>query len=107
MTIYLSILGFWAFGYALSYGDHISQDFPVFGSNYFFLDGVPEEYYVNWFFSFTFCAVACTIITGAVAERSKPLVIYIFAFAMSAFFYPIVVHCIFLFFFFQLKILLN
>lgn len=45
-----------------------------------------------WFFQFTFCATCATIVSGALAERTKLEGFIIFNVIMTAFVYPIVVH---------------
>lgn len=72
--------------------------------NYFFgLIGMPEyqmftNFYAfgwsNFFFHLVFCATAATIVSGAMAERTKFLSYCIYSFCISAFIYPISGHWI-------------
>jgi len=93
---------FWAIGYSIMYGDTIGGLFG-WSSDWFFspilvpggesASGAFAESGA-WFFQMVFCATAATIVSGAMAERTK-LVGYLFYSALiSGLLYPITGHWI-------------
>jgi hypothetical protein len=60
-------------------------------SHFFFQAGVAEAAR-PWFFSWTFCVAACTIVSGSLAERTRLLVYPSFTVAVAALVHPILVH---------------
>jgi len=99
----IAALGFWAIGFALSFGGggaivgthglfvaHAS-DFPLaFPSN---PHGVTAE--TLWFFEFVFCAVALAIVWGTTLERIKFGVYIVYAVVFSTVIYPVIAHWVF------------
>jgi Amt family ammonium transporter len=86
-------LGYYFFGYAIMYGG----DGAWTGTEGWMLsgvtspvDGLPLE--VFWFFQATFAGAAATIVSGAVAGRTRFASYLIFSFIISAFVYPVVGH---------------
>ncbi len=89
-------LAFWAFGFAFMFG-------PVtngwIGTSGFFLSpsfgdvlGMPVLAF--WFFELVFAGTAATIVSGAMAERTKFSSYLIYSFFISALIYPIAGHWI-------------
>merc|ERR550525_2012233 len=79
-------------GAALSGGETVGL---LFGSTGFFGSGyasADSEAYINWFFGWTFAATAATIVSGALAERTKFEGYALFSMAMTGLIYPVAVH---------------
>jgi len=89
-------LAFWAFGYAFMYG---STAAGWIGTSGYFVDptigdvaGVPVLAF--WFFQLVFAGTAATIVSGAMAERTKFTSYLIYSFFITAIIYPIAGHWI-------------
>ncbi len=93
MDFSFASLAFWAFGYAVMWGEGnwflgtegwflIGETSPV--------EGVPL--YIFWLFQAAFAGAAATIVAGGVAERMKFVAYLLYAVAISALIYPIVGH---------------
>ncbi|KAK9862455.1 hypothetical protein WJX84_006465 [Apatococcus fuscideae] len=97
-----SALGWYFTGYAFAFGDNLNADGATagnafIGTNYFAMANLAtgannvNSYYL-WLFEWAFAATACTIVSGAIAERTKFEAYILFSFFMAAWVYPIVVH---------------
>lgn len=87
----IASLAFFAVGYGLMFGDGT----PFVGMNQFFLEGaVREDLPVMAFFLFqlVFAGTAATILSGAMAERTKYGTYLLISLVMTAFIYPVVGH---------------
>ncbi|HSK88341.1 MAG TPA: ammonium transporter [Anaerolineales bacterium] len=89
-------LAFWAFGYAFMYGSTASG---WIGTSGFFVDGSLDDVVglpvlAFWFFQLVFAGTAATIVSGAMAERTKFSSYLIYSFVISAIIYPIAGHWI-------------
>ena len=81
---------FWVLGYSIMYG----ADFGFCGWDGFF--GMPADSNVpgeaTFIFQTVFCATAATIVSGAMAERTKFSMYMLYSILISAFIYPIEGH---------------
>jgi Amt family ammonium transporter len=84
-----SIIFFWIIGFGLMFG---ADNFGLFGTTYFLIDG--QDFNLNAFFFFQamFAATAITIVSGAVAERIKFNGYIVVAIIVSSLIYPIFGH---------------
>jgi len=87
MDLCIGSLGFWAIGYTIMYGDSIGS---FIGSPTLFFDDAENMH--NLFFQTVFAATAATIVSGAIAERTKFTTYLIFSLAMTVVIYPISGH---------------
>ena len=89
-------LGYWAIGFGIMFGAGTAY----FGTSGFFLsagnpltpDGLWQ--YAFWMFQVVFAATAATIVSGAMAERTKFSGYIVYSFVLSALIYPVVGHWI-------------
>ncbi len=87
MDLCIGSLGFWAIGYTVMYGESIGS---LIGTPTLFFDNVDDMH--NLFFQTVFAATAATIVSGAVAGRTKFSTYIIFSFVMTVIIYPISGH---------------
>ncbi|CAJ0585369.1 unnamed protein product, partial [Mesorhabditis spiculigera] len=87
----IAIVGYWAIGYALGYGQSSNSTVNLFvGSSNFFLAGFSD--YPKFFFQYVFAATSATIVSGAVAERCEFACYITYCTVISALVYPILTH---------------
>ena len=75
-------LSYWAFGFALSFGNQPGTN-PFCGFGYFFVDTTTDEMgilFSTYVFQLSFATTATTIVSGAMAERTKLISYIIFSF---------------------------
>ena len=92
MDFSIGSLIFWILGYTLMYGEDIGgfvgKISLFFGSNE--INGVPDK--ASLMFQTVFAATAATIVSGAMAERTKFSAYLFFSIAITAIIYPISGH---------------
>ena len=86
MDFSVGAITYWAFGFALAYGGTTIGGFLAYGN--FFLEGDSLTY----FFQVVFAATAATIVSGAVAERTKFSAYLMFQPFICGLIYTIVTH---------------
>ncbi|MGO4770628.1 ammonium transporter [Flavobacterium sp. W22_SRS_FK3] len=84
MDFCIGSLAFWAVGYSLMYGDSIGG---FIGTPSWFFDSAKDMH--SLFFQTVFAATAATIVSGAIAERTKFTTYLIFSLLMTLVIYPI------------------
>ena len=90
MDFSVGAIMYWAIGWALMYGDSVGA---FIGSSQFFVSGDPGLMR-DWFFQVVFAATAATIVSGAMAERTKFTSYLIYSIFISGIIYPISGHWI-------------
>jgi len=92
-------LACWAFGFGLMFGGSklasgLDQGSPIIGFSGFFLSGPAYDVSTAmlWIFQMVFAATAATIVSGAMAERTKITTYMAYSFFVSALIYPIFGH---------------
>jgi ammonium transporter, Amt family len=84
MDFCIGSVAFWAIGYSLMYGDSISG---FIGTPSWFFQSTKDMH--SLFFQTVFAATAATIVSGAIAERTKFSTYLIFSLLMTLVIYPI------------------
>lgn len=93
-TISLGAILFFLVGFAFAFGDDVGG---FIGTSGFGLGGIEDwdmgvPAHAFWFFQAVFACTAATIVSGAMAERTKFQAYLIFTIAVTAITYPVVVH---------------
>ncbi|CZQ96894.1 ammonium transporter [Trichococcus ilyis] len=93
MDFVLGSLGFFLIGYSIMFGDDIAG---IIGTPELFMEGLDSTIpgSVHFMFQNVFAATAATIVSGAVAERTKFSSYLVYSFLISLLIYPISGHWI-------------
>lgn len=96
VTVSIGVLGYYVVGYALMYGTDLSG---LIGSDQFVLSGTPDtvagiSFDVFFFFQAIFAATCATIVSGAMAERTKFFSYVAFCLVATTVIYPLIGHWI-------------
>jgi Amt family ammonium transporter len=91
MDFSVGALAYWAIGWALMYG---SSSGGLVGTDQFFLQGADSVVYRDWMFQVVFAATAATIVSGAMAERTRFAGYLLYSLVITALIYPISGHWI-------------
>jgi Amt family ammonium transporter len=90
MDFSVGSLAFWAIGFGLMFG--VSKSGWIGSSGFFLSDFSPDGdpwVLAFWMFQVVFCATAATIVSGAMAERTKFTGYLIYSIFISALIYPV------------------
>ncbi len=91
MDFSVGALAYFAIGWGLMYGATVGG---FIGSDQFFLAGATSATFRDWFFQVVFAATAATIVSGAMAERTKYSGYLLYSVFISGLIYPISGHWI-------------
>src|SRR5690606_24802852 len=86
----MGAIAFWAVGFGIAYGVSGDSSNGLVGDGNFFLSGFDD--YATWIFQFAFAATAATIVSGAMAERTKFSAYLFYTVFITAVIYPVVIH---------------
>ena len=95
MDMAAGVLAFGAIGFGIAYGPHeILGGLAGYGGWFLDASGYDESSLTlatNFFFQAAFAATAATIVSGAMAERTKFKSYFVYSFVITALIYPVVV----------------
>ena len=86
MDFSVGTVAFWAVGFALMFG---TSQTGLFGTTGWFFRTDDSWGYMFLMFQIVFCATSATIVSGAMAERTKFVSYLVYSALLSAFVYPI------------------
>jgi Amt family ammonium transporter len=92
LDVCLGAIGYWAIGFGLAYGTSEFINIKFFGGGSFLYQAEAGFDWAFFFFQFAFAATAATIISGAVAERTKFSAYLVYTFVVTSVIYPVVTH---------------
>jgi len=94
MDFCIGAIAFWAIGYAVMFGNNLLGGLFGYDAAKSFLGGTNGTTFMHWMFQVVFAATAATIVSGAMAERTKFISYLIYSFFISLIIYPVVGHWI-------------
>ncbi len=80
---------FWLCGFGLMFGDSM---LGLLGTNHFFSSNLNASTTVFFIFQMMFCGTAATLVSGAIAERTRYLGYIFITIIISLFIYPVIGH---------------
>ena len=86
LDLLLGALAFWLVGFMFASSE--GNAFLGTDPGYLALWGRPDTDLAGWFFSFSFCATAATIVSGAMAERCELTTYFLYSTLLSGLIYP-------------------
>lgn len=91
LDVAIGTILWWLVGYGFAYGDSKGEFIggSAFAGHKY--DAIDNSYR-DWFFQWAFASTAATILSGALAERTKFLAYALFSSILTGFIYPMVVH---------------
>ena len=94
MDFVLGSIAYWIIGYGIMFGgmNGIFGGIDLFSSGSYDTGSVP--FWVHFMFNTVFCATSATIVSGAMAERTKFISYLVYSLVISAFIYPFEAHWI-------------
>ena len=94
VDVSLGSIIWWLIGYGFAYGDSVSYFIGGLNGNGFggYNFENTKNSYRDWFFQWAFATTSATIVSGALAERTKFFSYIIYSCLMTAIIYPLVVH---------------
>ena len=91
MDFSVGALAYFAVGWGIMYGASVGG---FIGSDQFFLAGATSNVFRDWFFQVVFAATAATIVSGAMAERTKYSGYLLYSVFVTGLIYPVSGHWI-------------
>jgi len=93
LVVTVGFLCWYVVGWTLAYGG-VEKPHKFSGGTQFVMDGFFDDktLFRNWFFQGAFCATGGTIVSGAIAERTKLKGFGIYVVIMTSFIYPVVAY---------------
>ncbi|SIQ07031.1 ammonium transporter [Alkalispirochaeta americana] len=91
MDFSMGAIAYFAVGWAIMYGASAAG---LVGTDQFFLAGADSADFRDWFFQVVFAATAATIVSGAMAERTKYSGYLLYSAVVSGLIYPVSGHWI-------------
>ena len=92
MDVVVGAIIYWAVGWSFSYGEGDGNDNDFIGTGNYFLNDLSACRYTEWFYQWTFAATAATIVSGAMAGRTRLTAYLAYTIVIVGFIYPTVVH---------------
>ncbi|GIX42359.1 MAG: ammonium transporter [Leptospiraceae bacterium] len=94
VDVSIGVIGFYFFGFSIMFAQPLFENFGIGKvisiDNLLLLNNKPDAYNFSFFFfQSVFCATSATIVSGAMAERTKFISYFIASFIISAFIYPV------------------